>query len=233
MKKNFKYYALIWAVFFALFNIICFAIPEKVYGFNKYAGSIWIGYIAIAFSFIFQLICSYFAFQADDAKKFFYSIPLIRISYIGLVLMFVFGGAAMAIPNLPKWIGGIVCLLILAFTVVAVIKASAAADIVSSIDMKTKTQTLFVKSLTADMEGLVARASSDEAKEECRKVYEAVRYSDPVSNEALAGVESQITLKCAEFSGAVASDELDSIKKIASEIIILLSDRNNKCKLLK
>lgn len=63
-------------------------------------------------------------------------------------------------------------------------------------------------------------------------MFEAVRYSDPMSNDALAGVESQITLKFNELSEAV-SGGADNVKNIADELVILIGDRNKKCKLLK
>ena len=138
----------------------------------------------------------------------------------------------MAIPNLPNWVGIIVCVLVLAFTAIAVIKAKAASDVVENIDKKVKAQTMFVKSLTVDAESLLARAATPEAKDACKKVYEAVRYSDPMSNDALAGVESQITLKFNEFSNAVTGGA-DNIGNIADELVILIGDRNKKCKLLK
>ena len=138
----------------------------------------------------------------------------------------------MVIPNLPNWVGIIVCLLILAFTAIAVVKAKAAADVVEKIDNKVKAQTLFIKSLTVDAESLLARVATLEAKDACKKVYEAVRYSDPMANDALAGVESQITLKFNEFSNAVTSGA-DSIGNLANELVVLIGDRNKKCKLVK
>ena len=65
------------------------------------------------------------------------------------------------------------------------------------------------------------------------KVYEAVRYSDPMSNEALAGVEAQITLKVSELVDAIEKSDIELVKKTVREIVILLNDRNKKCKLLK
>ena len=232
MKKAFQKYAIIWAIFFVVFNVICFVIPGEVAGMNKFGGAFWAGYVFISLAFIGQLACAWFAFKADSLQKLFYNLPLIRISYTGLVAMLVVGAVVMAVPNLPNWIGIIICLLILAFHAVAVIQASAASDVIEGVDKKIKTQTFFIKSLTVDAESLMARAKDDTAKAACKKVYEAVRCSDPMSNDALAGTESQITLKFAEFSDAVQSGSND-ISKLADELTILLNDRNKKCKLLK
>ena len=232
MNKKFKYYALIWAILLAVFNVICFITPDETAGMSKFGGAFWAGYIFITIAFIGQLVCAYIALKTDDKTKLFYNIPIIRVSYTGLILTLVFGALCMAIPNLPNWVGIIVCLLVLAFTDIAVIKAKAAADVVENIDAKVKAKTIFVKTLTVDAENLFARATTPEAKDACKKVFEAVRYSDPMSNDALAGVESQITLKFNELSEAV-SGGADNVKNIADELVVLIGDRNRKCKLLK
>jgi len=233
MKKSFKIYAISWAILLALFNVICFVTPGEAAGMSKFGGAFWAGYIFITIAFIGQLVSAFMAFKAENLQKLFYNLPLITISYTGLILTLVFGAICMAIPNLPNWVGIIVCLLILAFTAIAVIKASAAADIVANVDEKVKAQTIFIKSLTVDAGNLLARATTPEAKEACKKVYEAVRYSDPMSNEALKVVEAQITVKFSELAAAVGSDETDKVKAAADELMILVADRNNKCKSLK
>ena len=129
--------------------------------------------------------------------------------------------------------GIILCAIVLGINVIAVIKASAVVDIVSSIDEKTKESTLFIKSLTVDAESLMSRAKSETIKAECKKVYEAVRYSDPMSNGALVSIESEITIKFSNFSNAVVSDKFNVASECATELVILIDERNKKCKLLK
>ncbi len=141
MKKGFKYYLSIWVILLAVFNVAVFVSPGEAGGYSKFGGAFWVGYIFITFAFIGQLICAYFAFKADSLQKFFYNVPLIRISRIGLVLTAILGTLCMAIPNLPKWIGVILCLAVLAFTAISVIKATAAGDIVSGIDEKIESKT--------------------------------------------------------------------------------------------
>lgn len=232
MNKKFKYYAAIWAILLAVFNVVCFVTPDEVAGMSKFDGAFWVGYIFITVAFIGQLVCAYIALNTDDKTKLFYNIPIIRVSYTGLIFTVIFGALCMAIPKLPNWVGIIVCVLVLAFNAIAVIKAKAASDVVENIDAKVKAKTLFVKSLTVDAESLLTRATTPDAKNACKKVFEAVRYSDPMSNDALAGVESQITLKFNEFSNAITSGA-DNIDNLADELVVLIGDRNRKCKLLK
>lgn len=192
MNKKFKYYALIWAILLAVFNVICFITPDETAGMSKFGGAFWAGYIFITIAFIGQLVCAYIALKTDDKTKLFYNIPIIRVSYTGLILTLVFGALCMAIPNLPNWVGIIVCVLVLAFTAIAVIKAKAASDVVENIDKKVKAQTLFVKSITVDAESLLARAATPEAKDACKKVFEAVRYSDPMSMMHLRALKAKL-----------------------------------------
>lgn len=232
MKRAFKYYLVIWAVLFVLFNVISF-VSVGWSGYEKYTSSFWTGYIFIIIAFIGQLACAYFALKSDDLKKTFYHISLITTSYTGLLLSFIFGGLCMLLTSLPYWIGIILCAAVLAFNIIAVIKAAAAVEIVSKIDDKIPAKTFFIKSLTVDAKGLVAAAKAETVKAECKKVYEAVRYSDPMSDPALAALESNITVKFAKFAEATADGSIDKVTEIADELMILLGDRNKKCKLLK
>lgn len=232
MKKKLKFYVIAWAVLLALFNVIAFvspALPNQ----NKYNVSFWIGYILITLTFVGQLACSLIVFNTDVAKKTFYNIPIIHTSFIGLIVSFVIGGLCMLIPPLPYWVGIIICSIVLAVNIFSIFKTTAVTSEVVSIDEKVKTQTFFIKSLTIDADTLIASAKSEAVKAECRKVYEAIRYSDPMSNDALSSVESQITVKFAELSEAVKDDNNTKVAEIANEVIILVSDRNKKCKLLK
>lgn len=233
MKKGFQRYAAAWAVLLVLFNLICFVTPAEWYGFNKFGGSFWAGYVVITLAFIGQLVCAQKAFRAENAKKFFYNLPLITVSYTGLILTLVLGGFCMAIPDVPNWLGAIVGAVVLSFTAVVVIKASTAADIVESVDQKVAEKTAFIRMATADAETLLASAKSEETKAACKKVYEALRYSDPMSSGALSEIEKKITAQIEELKSAVAADDAEKVKSAAEEVVLLIKERNAKCKALK
>ena len=232
MKKGFRYYAAAWALLFVLFNLLVFVPPRFVGEYDKFGGAFWAGYVGITVAFVGQLVCAHFALKAENAQKLFYNLPLVTVSYTGLVLTLVCGGLCMTVPDLPNWVGALVCLLILVFCAVAVIKAAAAAELVAGVDEKVKTQTQFIKNLTVDAENLCARAQGDAAKAACKKVYEAIRYSDPMSTPALADIESQIALKFNALSTAVTNGA-DNISALTDELVVFIMERNKKCKVLK
>ena len=232
MKKRFGSYFVIWAVLLVLFNVIAFLAGGET-DIADYEASFWIGYTFITVTFFGQLICAWVALKDTNSQKLFYSISLFSTSYAGLISTFVFGGLCMLIPDMPYWIGIILCSIVLGINIISITKASIAIAEVERIDQKVKQQTFFIKSLTVDAETLMARAKSEDAKAVCKNVYEAIRYSDPMSSDMLTGVESQITIKFAALSNAVAAEDADAINAAAEEVLILVKDRNSKCKLLK
>ncbi len=70
-------------------------------------------------------------------------------------------------------------------------------------------------------------------RQNAKKVYEAVRYSDPMSSEALSVAEAGITAKFDELTAAVTAADDAKISEIADEVVLLVKERNNKCKVLK
>ena len=232
MKKRFGFYAISWAVLLALFNVIAFVSPGWIW-FEKYDAAFWIGYAFITATFLGQLACAWFALKEESATKLFYKVSLITTSYTGLVITFIIGGLCMLISPLPYWVGIIACSIVLAANVLAVMKAAVAIEEAQKIDEKIKVQTAFIKMLTVDAESLMSRAKSETIKAACKKVYEAIRYSDPMSSTALATIESEITIKFGQLSEAVKDDSVEGISELVNELIVLLGDRNKMCRVLK
>lgn len=233
MKTKFKYYLAGWFILLAIFNVIIFATPNEWYGFNKFGGAFWGSYICITIAFVGQLVCAAKAFQAGNATKLFYNIPLITISYTALLLMMVVGSVCFVVPNLPNWIAIVVAVIILGFSAISVVKAQAAADIVSEMDEKIKIKTFTIKSLITDAESLLREAKTEQIKLDVKRVYEALRYADPMSNDALKDDELRITKKFKELSDAVISVDEEMTKDISEDLLLLIASRNGKCKMLK
>jgi len=229
MKKNFLSYAVVWAIGFAIFNVVTFLIPSEA----REAAGFWTGYAFITLAFILQIGTSFFAFKDGRKDRLFFNIPTISITFITLVCTIIIAAVTVAIPAIPEWLGTILCFICLLVGVAATLLAKTAAEAVSDIDEKIKNNTFFIKSLTVDANTLVLKAQTPEIRSELTKVYEAIRYSDPMSKDALAGAESQITLKFNELQNVVAQNDAQAVKTVSDELIILISDRNSKCKLLK
>ena len=229
MNKNFKTYLVIWAIGLAMFNLIAFLVP----GDNKFDEGFFLGYIFITLAYVLQLGIAYFSFKEENLNKVFLNIPTITYGFGSLIFTSVVSIITMLVDAIPVWLGAILCFCSFAVGAIATLIAKSAGDIVGGIDDQIKTQTFFIKALTIDMNTLVAQSPSAEVRAEVTKVYEAVRYSDPMSNPALAPSESQITIKFNQLSNAVLANDIMAVKAFTNDMLILIQDRNNKCRLLK
>lgn len=233
MKKYFTVYGICWAIALVVFNVITFVSAANTIGISNAGAGFWVGYVFITIVFVANLVCSFLFFKEENIDKIFLKLPIIYIAYIALIVSLIAGAIAMAILVIPYWVGIVVDVMILAVYAIAIVQVNTAADVVSEIDDRVKAQTFFIKSLTADAQTLMSFAQSDDVQTECKKVYESIRYSDPMSNDALAQIDNQIQNEFYVFSGAVKDGDTELVKSSADRIVTLVHERNNNCKLLK
>ena len=65
-------------------------LPDELFGLYKYDGTFWVGYAMITAAFLIHLACASILLREDRAQRIFYKMPLVRVTYIGLILMLVF-----------------------------------------------------------------------------------------------------------------------------------------------
>ena len=234
MKKHFKNYVLLWAILFVTWCAVVFLVRPVIPGYTIiYDSRFWISFVFIVISFVTNLICAFSAFKSENLENLFLSLPLVTISRTALIITVIAGSAIMLIPDCPYWVAAVVCAVILLFNVVSIFKASWAAETISDTEEKIKTNTSFIRELTSDAQSLISRAQDNETKASCKKVYEAVRYSDPMSNSSLSQLEDEISLKFNELSLAVEENNTDKVKELSDKLVVQIKERNSKCKQYK
>jgi hypothetical protein len=227
--KSFRVYTVIWALCFAVFSIAAFLIPLP----TRFCGVFWVGYIFITVTFLFQLACSFFALKSNEPQKTVYSLPTFKASFTGLVAMLIAGGFAMVIPSFPMWLCILLCFAVLAATLIGVILTLVFSKTVSCIDKKVRTCSFVMRSLTADAEHVMASADEPEIKATAKKVYEAIRFSDVMSNAALEQLDTSIQRQFSAFEDAVSSKDTELSMALGEELLVLIDERNKRCRLLK
>ena len=233
MKKNFKFYVLGWVALLGLFNLLAFIIPAWP-TLEKFTASFWIGWGVTIGAFFGQLICAWAAFKEESAKKTFYNISLFTVSYAGLITMFVVAMICIIVTPLPYWIAAIACTLVLVANIVAVVKAKIAVDAVVSVDEKVEKATAFIYEMREASESLLARAkAADDKAVICKKVRDAFKFSDHMSNAELASIEADIKTHFDLLKKAIADGKMDVATSESEEVLALISERNNTCKRLK
>ena len=94
MKKNLKFYIIIWAILLVLYNLTVFLVRPVMPGYIiNYDARFWISWGVIIATFIGQLFCAKVAFDSKNNEKLFLNIPLITQSYTALVVATIAGSA--------------------------------------------------------------------------------------------------------------------------------------------
>lgn len=230
MNRKRRWYTAAWAVMFVLFQVLAFIVPRAIGGGNSFDGAFWTGYVFLTLAFVGQYGCAWAALRDEASPKQFYHIPLITVSYGGLILTVACAGLVMGVPGFPVWAGLVLCLCVFAFTAVSLVKAEVTANVVGRMDEEVRAKTLRVRELTAEAETLLAKADSEEKRAACKKVYEALRYSDPTSSPALSGMEAEIGEKLAAFSGLAAGEAGGEFRAAADALVALIHERNLSCR---
>lgn len=233
MKKYFKYYAICWVITLAMFNVVVFVIAGNTIGLANAGASFWIAYAFITLVFCGNLGCSALFFKEENKNKTFLKLSVMHYAFCALAVSLIVGAIAMAIPQIPYWVGIVINVLVLAFYAIAITKAVAAADMIYTVEQKVKEKTTYIRTLTVDAESLVSIAKSDETKALAKKVYEAIRYSDPMSAPELIEFEERIEREFSAFTNMIKGNDIELATASAEELINLLNGRNKKIELMK
>lgn len=222
MKKNKGMAYTVLAIAFVLFNVIAFAVPTSK------TSTFWITYVFTAIAFALQIVIWKFAFKgADTLKSKFLGIPLISVGITYLIIQLIAFAIFMAFPIAPTWIAIVVCALILGISAICLIGTETGREEINRVEEKVQRKVFYIKALQTDIEILAEQEKDGDIKIALAKLVDTIRFSDPMSNEMLTDIETQISEKVAEFK--IAEDK----SAIITELNSLLTERNRKVKLLK
>jgi signal transduction histidine kinase len=231
MEKKQKSFIAVYGIIFVLFNVIYLGIP-----FVKTAAS-WIVYgftlISILASF---LIAIYAFFNGEGLTSKVYGFPVFRIGYLyagsQLALCIIISFIA-AFTEVATWIPTILSIVLMGVAAIGVIATDNARDVVEEIDQNIVEKTRTVVRFRLDVEGIVDCCQDTSLKKSIEKLSEAIRYSDPVSNEQLKSIEDKLGVEVNNLSEMVTANDVEAAQKKVLEIQNLLAERNRKCKALK
>lgn len=232
MKKGLGAYITVWLLLVSLFNVICFVTPETALGYDKFGGAFWAGYGFIMAAFAIHLFVSCVSLSAEGTNKRALNMPLNIIAWAELLVMLILGAVCMLVPNTPNWLGIIICYAVLVFSVILMLSAKTVGNKTDAANSALNDKTALLRELTASASLLKSAAKTPLAKQYATKVYEALRYSDPVSAPQSAEIESIIALKLEAFSGIICGDD-KAVSTAAEELLVLIDKRETICKAAK
>lgn len=217
-------------------------IPASVEDINtdlyspKYDAAFFIGLLIALVGFVMALV-AVLKVDIETKKKTFLRLSVFTTAYTVSVLSALFAVLYMFILpmffDVPVWLGAVFIVLIVAFGVTSFVKSNTAVAHVEEVEQKVKQKTFFIKALTVDADILVSKVENAEIKAICTKVYEAIRYSDPMSNDALATAELEIENHFKAFNEAALAGDVELAQTVSKTLLESIEARNKKCKLLK
>ena len=222
MKKQNRMAYLALGIIFIVFNVLAFAIPTEK------TGTFWTAYVFTVLAFAAQIGIWRLAFgKAETLKSKFLGIPLLHVGVAALSIQLIAFAVFMAVPSLPAWAAVVTSAIIFGGAGVCLIAGDVGRDEVERVEEKVNRKVFYLKDLQADIELLAEQEADPEMRAELLKLAEAVRFSDPMSNAALADIEAEIAGKVAALKTA------DHKAEVIAEVKLLLAERNKKAKLLK
>lgn len=222
MKKNKNMAYAVLGIAFVLFNVIAFAVPTAK------TATFWIAYVFTAVAFASQIAIWKFAFKgADTLKSKFLGIPLISVGIKYLIVQIIAFAIFMVLPLTATWIAIVVCALILGVSAICLIGTETGREEIKRVEEKVEKKVFYIKSLQVDVEMLASAEMDADTKAALTKLAEKISFSDPLSNEALADLEAEITDKVKELKTA------ENKAEIIGFLDLLITERNKKLKFLK
>ena len=225
MKKDSIRAIIVAVVMLAVYHLIAFVIPFK------HTAAFWISYGFTLGAFAVVAASIYIAFiQNPDAKSRFYGFPIARIGVIYGVAQLVISLVIMALAKwTPWWIPVLIYSIGFAAAVIGLISAEAVVDEIKTQDVQLKKDISLMRSLQSKLSQIAAQSDSADIK----ALAEELRYSDPVSNDAIADAEADLAAAVDELQAAFVDGDQEAMTKLCRKASVLLAERNRVCKLNK
>ena len=225
MKKDTSRVLIVTALLVAVYNLIAFMIPFA------HCAAFWISYGFTMAAFVVVFAAVYIAFiKNPDVKSRFYGFPIARIGLIYGAAQLVVSLVVMALGQiLPWWVPTLVYAIAFAAAIIGLISAEAVVEEIQTLDVKQKKDVALMRSLHAKVSQM-ANQSGDAG---LKALADEFRYSDPVSNEAIADIEAEIVSVVDELRNAYVTSDKEKMDELCRKAGLLLSERNRLCKLNK
>lgn len=228
MKKDTLRALIGLAVLWVLYVLVAFLIP-----FVKTA-TFWVCFLFTMIAFVVVAASIYIAFcKKPDAKSKFYGFPIARIGVLYGIVQLVVGLLFMALGKwVPVWLAVLVSAIALGAAVIGLISADAVVEEIHIQDEKLKKDVSLMRGLQSKVNQMAAQCE-EPATSAVKEFAEELRYSDPVSSDALAEIERDLAAVVDELQQAVVEGDNASIRQLCRKARAVLAERNRLCKLNK
>ena len=225
MKKETIRWGIGLGVLLVLYILVAFLIPFV------HTATFWVSFVFTLIAFAVVAASMYIAFVKNpDAKSRFYGFPIAKIGAIYGLVQLVAGFIFMALAAYaPVWAAVLVYAIALGAAVIGLISAEAVVSEIHAQDNKLKKDVSLMRSLQSKVNQIAAQSENADVK----ALANEFRYSDPVSNDAIADAEADLAAAVDELQSAYVDGDSEAMAKLCRKASALLAERNRLCKLNK
>lgn len=225
MKKDTIRALIVAAIILAVYSLIAFVIPFE------HSAAFWISYAFTLVSFGIAAISIYISFVIKpDARSRFYRFPIARIGVVYSIIQLVVSLIVMILAAIiPWWIPTLLYAIGFGAAVLGLVAAEAVVDQIQTMDTKLKKDVAMMRALQSKMIQLAEQSDDPQIRE----LADEFRYSDPVSNEAVARAEADLVAAINELQAAYVQGDKEGMAIMCKKTSAILSERNRLCKLTK
>ena len=229
MTNNKTLTAITFGALLIVFNLIVFLMPIPQ------TTTFWIAYIFTSVSFLLLIVISYKVLSSPvPLKSKFLNLSLIQITYsyfvaqlaLGIILIVLtalsYDSQSILVP-----IGG--CLLsvaLLGFTISRLSFTKLGVNEIERVQEVVDKKIGFIKEKQSILNKLVTETNDNDLRKSLTMLSEVIRFSDPMSNESVTAIETNITNKINNLRLNINKFSKETVMKECREIEALLNQRN-------
>lgn len=225
MKKDTIRGIVALAVALVLYILIAFLIPFV------HTATFWVSFVFTLIAFAVVAVAIYIAFiKNPNARSRFYGFPIAKIGVVYGAVQMIAGLVFMALAAFaPVWVAVLVYAIALGAAVIGLVSAEAVVSEIHVQDSKLKKDVALMRALQSKVNQMASHSEGADIK----ALADEFRYSDPVSSDALAEVERDLSAAVDELQSAVIDGDAEAVAQLCRKASTVLAERNRLCKLNK
>ena len=232
MSKNRIRLYITLGILFTVFTVIAFAVPFKR------GNMFWLSYVFAVAAIGMQVYAYPHAFDLEghDVRSKFYGFPIARLATIYLAAQLALSLLFMILSkyvDVAKWIPLVLYAVVLAAAAVGFIAADSMREEVERQDTVHKANVTLMRALQSKSVFIAGQCEDPETKKALEALAESFRFSDPVSSDALADIEADLSAALEDIQGALLDKDMESVRTLCAKAQAVLADRNRLCRLNK
>lgn len=221
--------AVVYLAVLGIYNILVFNIfknPNEVF---------WVSYVFMTLAVLVNVGVTMLTFFKDkDTETVFFGIPLLSFSvfyvfaelFVSVVFMIFRNSLGLTLPLIVQSI------LLLVFIIISAI-ALLSKDVVQGVENTVRTNSANIKMLSVDVQVLENQCLDSDLKQQLHKVAEGIKYSDPMTNAAVAQLDEMIRGKVNELKYLCQNNQKNEAMQVCFQLQSYISERNSKLILTK